>query len=118
MFALFDLYEPLRELWFRADGGEISLAFPATAMVEAGERAGISSTAWGPLLWSTYDGLQSYAHMVLCSDMDIAEARSGDTVTRYSGTTDAPASGQIRPRTASPPHAWCRCDTVAGDLGA
>jgi hypothetical protein len=53
MVALFDSYEPLRELWFRADSGEIALAFPASAMLEAGDRAGISSTAWDPLLWST-----------------------------------------------------------------
>jgi hypothetical protein len=53
MVALFDSYEPLRELWFRADSGEITLGFPAAAIVEAGERAGISPTAWDPVLWST-----------------------------------------------------------------
>ena len=49
MVALFDSDEPLRELWFRADSGEISLGFPAAAMVEAA--AGRNrSTGWDPLL--------------------------------------------------------------------
>ena len=52
MVALFDSYDPLLELWFRADRGELCLAFPAMAMVEAGERADIGRTAWDPLLWS------------------------------------------------------------------
>ncbi|MEV0134738.1 hypothetical protein AB0H83_40545 [Dactylosporangium sp. NPDC050688] len=51
--ALFDAYDPLLELWSRADCGEMPLGFPVGAMIEASERAGIRSTAWDPLLWST-----------------------------------------------------------------
>lgn len=50
--ALFNAYEPVLDLWFRADSGEIVLAFPAVAMMEAGELAGIGSTAWDPVLWA------------------------------------------------------------------
>jgi hypothetical protein len=53
MVALFNSYDPLLDLWFRADNGELALVFPAAAMVEAADRAGISPTAWDPVLWST-----------------------------------------------------------------
>ncbi|MDG6100641.1 hypothetical protein Daura_03145 [Dactylosporangium aurantiacum] len=51
--ALFDSYDPVLELWSHADCDELLLAFPVAAMIEAGERAEISATAWDPLLWST-----------------------------------------------------------------
>lgn len=50
--AMFDAYEPLMNLWFRADRGDFPLAFPAAAIVEADDQAGIRPTAWEPVLWS------------------------------------------------------------------
>lgn len=52
LVALLDAYEPVFALWRRADAEQVALGIPATSIVEAGERAAVSASAWEPLLWS------------------------------------------------------------------
>lgn len=52
LVALFAGYKPVFRVWDSADQGRVVVAFPATAMAEAGRQAEISPTAWDPLVWS------------------------------------------------------------------
>lgn len=51
LIALLDSHRSLVEAWQSADRGEISLAFPAAALADAGQARGVLSSAWDVLLW-------------------------------------------------------------------
>lgn len=49
--ALVDAHPPVWTWWKRADDGRVTLGFPATAVVEAGETAEVTANEWSALLW-------------------------------------------------------------------
>jgi hypothetical protein len=49
--ALFDAHPPVWAWWKRADDGQVTLGFPAAAIVEVGETGEVTPNQWSTLLW-------------------------------------------------------------------